>query len=72
MAEIIGVVIGAIVTIGKIVYDECRKIGEKVTSCGGKPDDTPVPDEDEDEEPRRFKVELGQETIRRLIKRSLT
>ena len=73
MAEIIGVVLGALVTVGKIIYDELRRIGDKVTSCGGGPDkddETPVPDDGE--EPRRFKVELGQETIRRLIKQNLT
>jgi len=75
MAEIIGVILGALVTIGKIIYDECKKIGDKVTSCGGDPrhdDDTPVPDED-DEEPHnnRIKIELGRDTIRRLIKRGL-
>jgi len=72
MAEIIGVILGALVTIGKIIYDECKKIGDKVTSCGGHEDDTPVPDED-DEKPRheRIKIELGRDTIRRLIKRNL-
>ena len=72
MAEIIGVVLGAIVTIGKIIYDEVRRISEKVTSCGGRNDDDDTPVPDDGEEPRRFKVELGQETIRRLIKRNLT
>ena len=75
MAQIIGAIIGALVTIGKMVYDECRKISKQATTCGGHfrhhddEDDTPVPDEGET--PRRFKVELGQETIRRLIKRDL-
>jgi hypothetical protein len=75
MAEIIGVIIGALVTIGKIIYDECKKVGEKVTSCGDPPrhddDDTPVPDEDEEPRHHRIKIELGRDTIRRLIKRNL-
>lgn len=76
MAEIIGAILGALVTIGKMVYDECRKISKQATTCGGHfrhhddGDDTPVPDDGEPS-PRRFKVELGQETIRRLIKRDL-
>ena len=74
MAQIIGAIIGALVTIGKMVYDECRKISKQATTCGGHfhrddDNDTPVPDDGE--APRRFKVELGQETIRRLIKRDL-
>lgn len=71
MAEIVGVLIGAVVTIGKIIYDEVNKIGRHVTSCGGHrhdDDETPVPDSGS---PRKFRVELGQETIRRLIKRDL-
>jgi hypothetical protein len=75
MAEILGVILGALVTIGKIIYDECKKVSKQVTSCGDPPphhdDDTPVP-EDEDEEPHhRIKIELGRDTIRRLIKRNL-
>ena len=74
MAEIVGAIIGAIVTIGKIIYDECNKIGKKVTSCGDAPvhdDDTPVPDEDE--KPRhRIKIELGKDTIKRIILRNIT
>jgi hypothetical protein len=74
MAEILGVILGALVTIGKIIYDECKKIGDKVTTCGGHKDDdddTPVPDEDDEEPRHRIKIELGRETIRRLIKRGL-
>ena len=75
MAEIVGAILAALVTIGRMVYDECRKISKQATTCGGHfhrdddEDDTPVPDDGE--APRRFKVELGQETIRRLIKRDL-
>jgi len=73
MAEIIGVILSALVTIGKIIYDECKKVSRQVTSCGDPPhhhddDDTPVPD-DEGEE--KIKIELGRDTIRRLIKRNL-
>jgi hypothetical protein len=71
MAEIVGVILGAIMTIGKIIYDECRKIGEQATSCGGhrhhdSEDDTPVPD---DSEPPEYKVTLGRNTIRQLLKK---
>ena len=74
MAEIIGVILSAIVTIGKIIYDECKKVSKQVTSCGDPPplhddEDTPVPDDGEG--PQRIRIELGQETIKRLIKKNL-
>lgn len=74
MAEIIGVILGALVTIGKIIYDEFKKVSKQVTSCGDPPphhhddDDTPVPDDGEE----KIKIELGRDTIKRLIKRNLT
>jgi hypothetical protein len=71
MAEILGVILGALVTIGKIIYDECKKVGKQVTSCGDPSrddhDDTPVPDDGEE----KIKIELGRDTIKRLIKRNL-
>lgn len=72
MAEIFGIVIGAIVSIGKIIYDEFHKAGKYATSCGqhkhDKEDDTPRPESlSDDEEPA--KVTLGRNTVRRLIKK---
>ena len=71
MAEIIGVIIGAIVTIGKIIYDECKKVGKQVTSCGDPPrddeDDTPVPDDGE----KKIKIELGRATIKRILLKNI-
>ena len=69
MAEIIGVILSALVTIGKIIYDECTKVSKQITSCGNPPrdDDTPVPDDGEE----KIKIEIGRDTIKRLIKRNL-
>ena len=70
MAEIIGVILSAIVTIGKIIYDECKKVGKQVTSCGDPPRDddvTPVPDDSEE----KIQIEFGRDTIKRIIKRGL-
>jgi hypothetical protein len=76
MAEIIGVIIGAIVTIGKIIYDECKKVGKQVTSCGDPPRDdpphhdddvTPVPDDGEE----KIHIELGRATIKRILLKNI-
>ena len=72
MAEIIGVILSAIVTIGKIIYDECKKVSKQVTSCGDPPrdddhDDTPVPDDGEE----KIKIELGRATIKRILLKNI-
>ena len=71
MAEIIGVILSAIVTIGKIIYDECKKVSKQVTSCGDPPrddhDDTPVPDDGEE----KIKIELGRDTIKRILLKNI-
>ena len=70
MAEVIGVIIGAIVTIGKIIYDECKKVGKQVTSCGDPPRDddvTPVPDDGEE----KINIEVGRATIKRILLKNI-
>ena len=77
MAEIIGVILSAIVTIGKIIYDECKKVSKQVTSCGDPPRedddppredaDTPVPDDGEE----KIKIELGRDTIKRILLKNI-
>jgi len=71
MAEIIGVILSAIVTIGKIIYDECKKVGKQVTSCGDPPRDdddvTPVPDDGEE----KIKIEVGRATIKRILLKNI-
>jgi len=70
MAEIIGVILSAIVTIGKIIYDECKKVSKQVTSCGDPPrddDDTPVPDDGEE----KIQIELGRSTIKRILLKNI-
>jgi hypothetical protein len=70
MAEIIGVILSAIVTIGKIIYDECKKVSKQVTSCGDPPhedDDTPVPDDGEE----KIQIELGRATIKRILLKNI-